>query len=251
VGILTNLARGISLEGLISETGISPLHQFMARIGTNDFSCVRMSFERPRGSFYFLFRNGQLTTIQDLPRVDFETRTYNGKPWRVPKPVDPEVRMIAVIQAQDLSPVEIVERLQQWTRAEAVASKGKEPLNILPAFILTAPLFLAKAPSRLSGETEAARLTEKFDPFKIKLGMTADEVRSIVDDPILTVKTNSNCELRVYGSELPASLSVHIPPVWVSVMFCDNEVTSVFSHDFFDKRLLTVAGESRDGRKRK
>src|SRR5688572_31515267 len=85
VNVLTNLARGISLDEFAKQLGVKPTHQFTARLGSNELTCVSFQFERPRGRLYFLFASGKLTAIQDTPKVEFETKgTVNGKPWEAP-----------------------------------------------------------------------------------------------------------------------------------------------------------------------
>jgi len=239
VSILTNLQRGISLGELIAKTGIKPQHQFTARLGTNDVSCVKIPFEHPRGSLCFVFRDGALRAIQDLPRVDFETNGYYGtKPRTGPKAVDPEERLSKVVEGRDMSPAEIVEKLEQWLRNEAVASKGKEPMNILPAFIITSPFWLAKTPSIIRAKSDAERLADKFEPCRIKLGMTTNETQAAFGEPEARISGMSNSLVHVYGSKLSPFAPAVTPSVWISVVFSDGKVTRIFSHDFFDKRLV-------------
>src|SRR5688572_16947563 len=119
VNVLTNLARGISLDELAKQTGVKPTHQFTARLGSNEFTCVNMVFTHPRGSLNFLFANEKLAAIQDKPKVEFEiTKMSNGKPRQVPKLVDAEQRMNMVVQSPDLSASQIVQRLEQWLKNE-------------------------------------------------------------------------------------------------------------------------------------
>lgn len=238
VGVLTNLPRGISLNGLTVKTGVRPQHQFSARKGTNELLCVKLLFHHPRGSLYFVFQNGSLTKVTEPPRVEFETFGFYGKTPRTrPKMIDPEEKMNSVLLSHDLSPSEIMERLEQWSQNEKVASKGQEP-NVLPAFIITAPLRLAEIPSVMHANDEARKLAATFDALKIKVGMTTNETVVLFGEPTRIVPSNTNCILHVYGSRLPAKASVHNPPSWVIVIFCNGESTRVFSHDFNDQRLL-------------
>jgi hypothetical protein len=236
IGVLTNLARGMLLTELAQRTGVKPQHQFTAMFGSNNVSCVKLSFDRPRGYFYFLFQNGELAAIQNRGwRVEFETNTYPGRPRQVPKARNPEAQMAKVLQGQDLSPNEIAEKVEEWSKNEIVASRGKEPMNILPAITATAPLF---APKRIRAENEAASLAEKFDPFKIKLGMTTNETQAVFGEPELRLIGLTNRVEHVYGAKLSPFAPSITPSVWVSVIFEDGKVTRIFSHDFFDKRLV-------------
>lgn len=243
ISVLTNLPRRISLDQLKNRTGIKPQHQFTARLETNDVLCVSLSFEHPRGYLHFLFRNGGLASIQSVPTVEFVLKTNHGIRVRVPLPVHPEAHMTKVIHGNDLSPDEIAKKIEQWSRGEAQRAKGSEPMNILPAVILSAPVSLAQWPARARARREAEKLAGKFDPFKIALGMTADEAKARFGDPDHRHVVSSDCEWRCYGSDLSGLLPVHVSPVWVSVVFCDGKVTRVFSHDFFHKGPLEILKE--------
>ena len=239
VSVLTNLQRGISLDHLTELTGIQPQHQFTTKDGANEVSCIKLSFERPRGFFYFVFQDNKLLAIKERPAVEYETKTHNGKPWQVPKPVDAEARMTKVIQGRDLSHDEIIKKLEEWAMNEAVASTGKEPLNILPAFIITSPLMLAKSPAIARANSKAEQLAERFDALKVELGFSPDETKRLFGDPVRRVAAGTNAVICVYGSDLPPDASVHNPTVWVSVEYREGKAVRVFSHDFFDKSLLT------------
>ena len=235
--VLTNLNRGISLSELRAQTGCEPQHQFTARFETNDATCVELSIERPRGRLYFLFLNGKLASIQQPPKAEIEMATYRGKPWEKTKPIHPEEQMFKIIHGEDLSADEIVELIRLWAWQDAERARGEEP-NVLPVYVILAPLFLARAPDRAAAVREAASLAEQFDPFKIKLGMTTNETQAVFGEPELRIKRMGNCMEHVYGSKLSPFAPAVTPSVWVSVVFQDGRVTRIFSHDFFDKRLV-------------
>lgn len=239
VSVLTNLQRGISLTQLTEITGIKPQHQFTVQDGTSAVTCIKLAFVKPRGFLYFIFQDDKLFAIKERPAVEFETKTHNGKPWQVPKPVDAEVRMTKVKQGRDLTPADIKRQLEQWAKNEAVASKGKEPLNILPAFIITSPLMLVKSPAIAHANSKADDLSERFDAIKIQLGFSPEKTQEVFGDPVRRISAGTNGVVCVYGSDLPPDASVHNPAVWVSVVYREGKAVRVFSHDFFDKSLLT------------
>jgi hypothetical protein len=235
---LANLPRGISLAELEARIRLNPLHQFAAHIDTNDFLCVSVFFEHPPGSFYFLFRDEKLTTVSKPPKAEFETKSYDGRRSQVPKRVEPEERLASVLSERDLSPSEIDESLKRSAELDAAATRAKEPQNIKPAWTITAPLWMAQRNSIDRAQDEAAKLVAKFDPFKVKLGMTVSEVERLFGKPARVRQISSNETLHVYGSDLPGFASVRFRPVWMTVVFRDQKVIRVFSHDLFDKRLL-------------
>jgi len=238
---LTNLSRGISLEQLVAQTGTKPRHQFSAFLGTNEFLCVRIIFEKPKGPLYFLFKDGKLLAIKDPPKVEFETKYYaDGTPQKTPKPIDTEKRVNEILESQALSPTDILERLRRWAADGAGAGKGKEPWNILPAILIASPFMLAKSPSINQANEEAKRLAATFDPFKVRLGMGTNEVRELFGEPAQRINFSSNCLWHIYGADLPAQASVRNPPVWILVAFCDGRVNRIFSDVFVDKRRFGI-----------
>ena len=235
--IVTNVPLGISLEELARRTGIKPTHLVSARVETNSFLAVSLSFSQPSGTLNFLFENEKLRAIQDRPKVEFETKTHRGKPWKVPKAFDSEDRFNQIANAPNLTPLEIESRFQQWAKNQNAATQGSE-LNILPAARIVAATSPTAKTAQLHAETQAAELAEKYNPFKIALGMTPSEVKALFGTPALQQNLSNGSQLHVYGEQLSGLVPAHIPYVWVSIVFCEGIVTRVFSHDLFDKRLI-------------
>ena len=249
IGIITNLSPGLSLEEVQKRLAAKLQHEFTAGIESNQFLCVLMRNTQSSAPafFYLLFRNGGLSGILEEPQPVFERKTYRGKPASVPKPVDPEEELGAVLKQPFLRAAEIKQRMEAWAAAAEAASSGKEPGNIRPAFALAAPLVAAKAPTVAKARKEAASLIEKYDPFKIKIGMSPAEVQSLFGLPNNSER-KADQVLEVYGARLPPAATLPVassepPPtevgsVFVAVVFQNGKVTRVFSHDFFDKRTL-------------
>ena len=235
--VLTNLNRGISLEELKVRTGCKPQPQFTARLGTNEASCVKLSFVDRSWSFYFYFTNGNLAAIKDPPKTEYETKRYwRGTPWLTPKPVDSETRLARVINAPDLATSDLINRIGEWEQARSMPRR--QSLNMLPVYVIMLPFEPLRLPKVRRAKTETASLAERFDPGKIRLGMTTNETQAIFGEPDLRIKGLSNRWEHVYGSKLSPFAPATTPSVWVSAVFPDGEATRIFSHDFFDKRLV-------------
>src|SRR5580765_5059018 len=69
---LVNLRRGSSVDDLRTLLGVKPLYQFTASVESNEFLCVSVALEHPRGTFYFLYRDKRLTAILDPPKPEWE-----------------------------------------------------------------------------------------------------------------------------------------------------------------------------------
>ena len=115
----------------------------------------------------------------------------------------------------------------------------------MPAFVPVAPLLASMTPiwAPMAAELSArnASFARQYDPFKVRLSMSAEQVDRIYGPPHTTVFVpHSDREIRVYGKpceQLESSL--HGPQLfsWVSVTLEAGQVTRVFSNDFFDERL--------------
>ena len=236
-GVLTNLNRGISLEELEARTGCKAQPQFTARLETNEVSCVRLSFVDWSRPFYFYFTNRILAAIKDLPETEYETtRYFGGTPCVSPKPVDSETKLAKVVNAPDLTTPDLINRIEQWQQARSMP-RG-ESLNLLPVYLISLPFEPWRLAKMRRAEKEAASLAERFDPGKISLGMTTNDTQAIFGEPELCIKGLSNRVEHVYGSKLSAFAPATTPSVWLSVVFQDGQATRIFSHDFFDKRLV-------------
>jgi hypothetical protein len=173
------------------------------------------------------------------PPAEFEYKPggYEGRPVQVPKSFEAEEKLGKVLKLPDLSREEIAQRLKQAAALESEAAKEKWSANVLPAFIITAPVWIAISPAIARDHSKAAKLVEKFDPLKINLGMNVREVNSMYGEPVRQYE-KGNGILHVYGVELPVYATSQFDPVWLAVQFEGDKVTRVFSHRFFDKRLL-------------
>jgi hypothetical protein len=223
--IVINLQRGISENDLQATLDIPPTHEFTAWTPTNAIRCVSYCFRKPQLKYYFMFFDGTLVKVCEPPPFEYGFVPYKGAKLSVRKPWTPEDRMLAVLKSPDLTREAFELSLTQ--RDVATVSSAK---NVLPAFVIVAPAWVATAPIRVLGRLEVKSLANTFAPDKLRLGMQASEVEKRFGQPKARDKLDDGREIRYYGSP---KLGVN-PLLWVSVVFEDARVIRIFSDDFFD-----------------
>ena len=223
--IVIHLQRGISENDLQATLRTPPTHEFTARTPTNVIRCVSYCFGKPRLKYYFVFFDGTLAKVCEPPPFEYGFVPYKGAKLSVRKPWTPEERMLAVLRSLDLQGEAFEQSLTRRDVAKASRSK-----NVLPAFFIVAPAWIATAPIRGLNRLQVESLADKFAPDRIHLGMQASEVEKRFGDPKTTDNLDDGREIRYYGSP---KLGVN-PLLWVSVVFEGDRVIRIFSDDFFD-----------------
>ena len=223
-------------------------HEFTASVYSNQFLCMELFDPQNCAGFYLLFRNGGFGGVLARRRAVFEKKINSrGVAVSSPKPVDGEEDLEAVLKQPFLTEAEIRDRVESWAAAKTEASVGLEPENIAPAVKLTRPLMSSKRAAVSEARKEALRLIKKYDPFRIKIGMTREEVQTLLGPPSFSSPKDGHV-LEVYGTYLPGAATLPVatddPPlteidkVFRSVVFENEKATRVFSDHFVDKRLV-------------
>ena len=78
--------------------------------------------------------------------------------------------------------------------------KQRDSLNVLTAFILTAPLWVRASEDIKNDYARNKELADRFDPYKVDIGMTPDVVESRLGKPSRIVRAHDDTIL-VFGSE--------------------------------------------------
>jgi len=230
---LSVLTNGLPMSDVEAVLGTNWQHQFTARTGTNVYLCVSYHFQYPFIYYYFLFRDTQLSKICLPPTFDTEVVERNGMRVEVRKPLDPELRVSTVINAEGITTQElrsgIHERLQKKIAGENA--------GILPAIILTSPLLV---PSKLIERPEVKReyqrnqeLAEHFDPMKMKPGKLLKEARDVYGREVLSKQLSAEKSVFCWGGDerLPKVKPEHrYSPVCALVE--SNQIQQIYSHDF-------------------
>ncbi len=227
----SNMRRGISVNEVQQLLKSPGEHQFTALHENLEYLCRYFLFDEPRVSFYLIFTNNHLKAVVDRPKTEFDRVPYKGSFREIPKPVDSENQMQSVLTANDLSKTEIEDRMRN------AIPKGKESLNILPAFIILAPLFALKAGEINQDYRRNKQFAEKFDPLKVKLGSSPKDLEAVFGTPFRTKEISPGEWVQIYGSDVPLRINPSARFSWVSAVFENGKVTRVFSHLLFDKRL--------------
>jgi hypothetical protein len=224
---LVNLQRGITLQQLEAEVGAKATHQFTIRTNEQTLRCVSYRFSKPNLTlrYDFLFRDDALEKVLESPPL--ARRQVPGYDFLVTN--EPEKRVATVVDTPDLQGEALAESL-----ARTGGRKSGQSLDILPAFIVLlplAPILIADGQAQNRHRREAAK---HFDPFRITLGMTAEEVevhfgKSVFSDPMEATR-----EVHFHGNP---KIGWYSPP-WLAVVYDRQKVTKVFSGYFFDSERV-------------
>lgn len=226
--IVTNLERGISQSKLEVIIGIPSRHEFTNIGSTSTVRCVSYYFSDYHLKFYFVFTNDALGKVVLPPRFEHELSPWEQGRRAVWKSYDPEERLKVVLQAPDLQPADIAVMIERRYRPKVFD-------NAFPAAVIAgvvgAPIALAQSPKHAAEEREIQALARRFDPFRAQLTMTVSEIERMFGPALLVEALNDGSEIRYYGS---MKLGIEDRLLWVSVVFKNGKVISVFSDEFFD-----------------
>jgi hypothetical protein len=101
--------------------------------------------------------------------------------------------------------------------------------------VVFAPIALARWAGGGAEREELRELARRFDPYRVRLGMTVDEVGALLGTSGVKEALGGGLETRYYGS---TKLGTRNPRLWVSVVFQEGRTVRVFSGDFFDYQRL-------------
>lgn len=224
VDSLLQLERGQSQQKIEEVFGAPARHEFSARIDDRLLRCVSFSFDS-KGRYYFVLTNDALAKICEVAAFEFRRVPYKGT-WReIPVRTEPEKRLKKVLDSSDLAGAALSESLRR--RGPSPKSSS---MNVLPAFIRAAPLWVIAAPLRAEQRAEIETLAKKFNPQKVKLGMSVEQVEEMFGKPHIKESGGERREICYYGS---ARLGEN-PLLWISVIFEEGQAVLVFSGDFFE-----------------
>jgi hypothetical protein len=194
--------------------------------------------------YFFLFENERLISILD-PSL-FYTNAFEEKPnpnpkypgtkLEVRKPWKDEEFMTGIIKAKTMSPEDLSAQIK--TRLEKKKNR-KNSYNVLPAFVLLAPLIV---PDLIAQNKKHETWLNKYDPFKINIGKTRNDVEATYGKPHFVVHHDAaNRETHAYGP--PEILwrdttRVHLGPLnkrfWTAVVYENDVAVRVFNNDLFN-----------------
>ncbi len=193
--------KGAEVEKVLGEGR----HQFTTAQDGHLVTTRSYSFEEPYIRLYFVFREGKLDRIVEPPPKDVDVVPFMGGTRAIERTLDPYLRMEAVFQGPNIEGEELVRWLRVNTR------KRSKSYNVVPAFILTAPLLAVAAPEMAKEYRRNTELAQKYDPEKVQIGMSKVEVAKQFGEP-LQIASRKERLSHVYGDH--AKLNSVSPPTF-------------------------------------
>lgn len=234
---LFDIQRGASRAEVTHSFQGTGKHQFTAIVDGDEVLCASYPVKEWYIEYYFIFHNEELTKILD-PRA-FDDVDDQVPEWArdVSKPIDPEQRLLAVLEARGLWGESLEQNLER-----RLPKSRKGALDQFPLVVLL-PLAVIQAPSTLAAQRHERAMAKLYDPFKVELETNPDEVAAAVGPPKHLYSFPGSKQIRVFGEQREAQVSRRYVSRrsrfhWVAVEFHDDRVIRVFSNDFFDDRLL-------------
>lgn len=214
----------------------APTHEFTAFSETTRLLCISYSIGSPEARYYFLFANDELAKVVQRPSFEYEEYNYRWARVRRNKPVDPKQRIQLVLKAVPLSQSDFVASVRDHAESYRRALEHEDPMMVLPAAVLAAPLMAAQGLRTMSDESLNVKLERLYDPFKLSLGMSDVEVNDLLGPAAYLEKIDDSHVRGVYGRDVELAPAVQSFS-WIEVQFLRNRASAIYSHDFFDERL--------------
>jgi hypothetical protein len=227
-------------------------HQFTALKEANTLRCVSYSFGERFIRYYFLFKNDELVSVLDTQPFfadAFDTKPnpnpkYAGTKISVRKPWSAKAFMSNILETTSLSPKDLSAQVE--TRLQKAEGRKKDH-NVLPAFVILAPLIV---PDMITRNAKHKAWLSEYDPFKIDLGSKRTEVEAVYGKPQFIMRHDkASRETHAYG---PLQLlwrdktRVHLGPLnkrfWVAVVYESNIAVQIFSNDLFNDTTIVTLG---------
>ena len=229
---LVNVPRRITIHDAEQHLDTKLIHEFSERRGTNRYDCMRFSGIEPPASFYFIFLNSQLIRIVNTPPFAYtNVLSFDKKtPWQKLLPIDPDERITVTMQQPDLSPSDVASRLSLDLQRKG---KKTDSLNVLPAFIVTAPIWVALAPKAAAETKQVEAWKAQYNPLLISLGASVSEMQKVFGKPGAKVAGKADEIIYLYGHKNPPNVAAGISQSMVAVVLKESTVTRILSDHFF------------------
>jgi hypothetical protein len=233
--LILGLEPGLDRAEVERRLGQPSRHQVTAEVDGIEVVVTTHAVE-PWLPLCFVYQNAALLKITGVPAmVDMDASKGKDISWLAPE--EPETRLQHLLAMPALSHHDIERRIAFERASNAYAEKYREPSALWAAVVIPAPLGVVALPRTMHENAHDNELARRFDPFKVRLGMTTDEVDAIYGMPRV-VHSSSEQEVRIYGGPVDRNIVVYPASSYVTVHFDDGRVIRVFSHEFFDWSLL-------------
>jgi hypothetical protein len=236
---LLALKEGTALTELAEVLEARPLHQFTYRDSEGTTWCLVEIWvgEDERGSsyrrlqratrFWLLFRDGAFDGL--VPWIGAQVRqTYTD-----------DTRIRAILSAPRKTGAGVRERLDllRWSLERRERATGLIPAIPLVEERLGQPIVQWDLIAQQYEHN--ARLLQHLDGLRVSIGMTRDEVRDVLGDPLNEERVDAHLSYAVYGVAEDAELfyvKAGVRYSSVVVLFENERVTRVLSREFIDTR---------------
>ena len=231
--VLLKVHGGISQEQLEIKLGAPARHEFTAvHESRTAVRCVSYYFPSFHLKYYFVFTNGGLDKLILPPRFAHELSASERGQRAEWKSHDPQERMQVTLQAPPLNDAGIRASIENRYKPEKFD-------HALPGAVLAGIIGAPVALARGAVENASIKsLAQRFDPFRISLGISVAEANRLFGEPVLVEEFAAGSETRHYGSP---KLGIQLSPLWLTVVFKDGKAVQVFSDDFFNYRKVEPA----------
>jgi hypothetical protein len=231
------VTQGMSLKEV--EESLGPEHrlQFHVLEKSVDCLCLSYAFGKPYILLYFVFKNGTLDKISEPPPFEYHDIEYNGdspemkgSKISIRVPVDPWNRMEITLKCPDLSGHLAVDSILKR------CPKDETSLAIVPVFIIAAPILPFLLVGRANEYRVNKRTEEKYDPQKIVMTSSSNDVLGLYGAPVKSGEVNGLL-VDTFGIDNHLSLidPSDVAPFFNVVYDKFGKVRAVFSDDFYPK----------------
>lgn len=217
-------------------------HQFTAAFPNATVRCVSYCRDDVYGQYYLVFTNDHLAAVSTPPPFEMRRTRYRGSWFNRRVLGNPEDRVKAVLQANDLIGPRLTEALTPKAPAVPPVDPG-----------LTAAYLASQTGADKSHQDRRARefaaLRARLDPYALDLGSGMASIEERLGKVQVREAFGPGREIRYYGSP-EHGLTGSRELVWLAIVYEDGQVVRVFSHDFVDHERIRPLEErlARPGR---
>jgi len=211
-------------------------YEFKAKIKDREYVCVSWRFVKML-KYYFIFEDDRLSQI--LSRLPTKPMIVNigGKTIETTEPISPINLVDMALKGESMKISEVRDRIEKY-----IEKKDFSCNPLMKSALMTS--FTANKDNIKKDYAINRELTDKYSPAKIKLGMSIEEVKGILGNPLLVFNDDGNL-FYIFGNyvSLPY-VAVNYKFSNLAVVLCEDNVKYVFSH-FFILMIKSYASETK------
>ena len=232
---ITKINKGVVSQEVEKAFKSKGEHQFTVKKYGKTYSCFsylagQEYWSKRAAEYYCIYEDDKLYSIIIPPEFEYDRIPYRGATSEVKKPLDPDKRINNSFSAANLINDGLIESLKKRFPKKSSSS------NLGPLVGVMQLLSGQAKKEKEKDDFKRAKLEQKYDSTKIKIGMSLSEVNQILREPKYIHKKEEK-SICVYGEKAtftyyPYNFS------WIAVEFDSERVARVLRRDLFDERLL-------------